>query len=77
VACLGDATTPLMTGDRPVADQAPGLRAIALALAAETSASYSQTAIDALYVVAATITLLQQRERGQAKVGEAIVLALA
>jgi hypothetical protein len=30
-----------------------------------------------LYVVAATITLLQQRERGHAKVGEAIVLALA
>ncbi len=69
---LADACTPLDdTHQPPRPPDAAALRAVALALAeGETDAA------SVLRTVAATVTLVERRSRGEAGTGEAIILAL-
>jgi hypothetical protein len=66
----------MLTGHEPISGHdAAGMRVIALALAAETG---SDKDLQSTYQsLAATVTLIQQRQAGSAPVGEAIVLAIA
>jgi energy-coupling factor transporter ATP-binding protein EcfA2 len=73
LAYLVDVVAPIYARRRePAGAPAAGLRAISLALAADCDLSD-----DTFRELAATITLLQEREQGKAPIGEAILLALA
>jgi NACHT domain len=58
------------------ATEVAGIRAVTLALASE-SVGKDVPAATAFRTVAATVTLLQARQQGTAKIGESIILALA
>jgi hypothetical protein len=78
---LTDGCTPLSTAHRPPGPpEAAALRAVALALADGTTVVGSTVpgadAPSVLRGVAATVTLAENREKGEAKAGESIVLAL-
>jgi NACHT domain len=71
----GVITAPL-SGLHPIADpQAAAVRALALGLAADGTRR-DPTSTSVFQSLAATVTLLQQRARGQVQAGEALVLAL-
>jgi hypothetical protein len=73
---LAEISTPLLSEhQRPGAPEAAGIRFLALALACD-SVSTSDGVGDTFRSIAATITLIQHRERGNAKIGESIILAL-
>jgi hypothetical protein len=77
-SCLADASTPLLNGHhRPNAPDAAGIRAVALALASDSAWRNDDIAVNVFRATAATVTLLQHREYGKAKIGESIILALA
>ncbi len=74
---LADASAPLLSGHKHSGGpEAAGIRAVALALASDT-ASRDGNAVKVFLAAAATVTLLQQREQGEARIGESIILALA
>ena len=74
---LADASAPLLSGHQHFGvPEAAGIRAIALALASDT-ANRDGNAIEVFLCAAATVTLLQQREQGEARIGESVILALA
>jgi hypothetical protein len=74
---LADASAPLLSGHQhPGGPEAAGIRAVALALASDT-ASRDGNAAGVFLAAAATVTLLQQREQGEARIGESVILALA
>ena len=74
---LADASALLLSEHQHSGDpEAAGIRAIALALASDT-ASRDGNAAEVLLAAAATVTLLQQREQGEARIGESVILALA
>ncbi|HEY1822613.1 MAG TPA: NACHT domain-containing protein [Trebonia sp.] len=78
---LADACGPMSAAHRPpTPPQAAALRAVALALAdAATTSGAGADGSDAAAVLrtaAATVTLVEQRSRGEAKSGESIILAL-
>jgi hypothetical protein len=71
---LTDACAPVYgTHQPPSPPEAAALRAVALALAA---AAPETDAPEALRAVAATVTLVESRSKGESKTGEAIILAL-
>ena len=70
-------SAPLLSGHQHSSvPEAAGIRAIALALASDT-ANRNGDAVEVFLGAAATVTLLQQRERGEAGIGESVILALA
>jgi hypothetical protein len=78
---LTDACAPVSSTHRPPAPpEAAALRAVALALAdgatAQGSTRRETDAAAVLRTVAATVTLIENRSRGEAKAGESIILAL-
>jgi hypothetical protein len=74
---LADVSAPLLSGHQHSSvPKAAGIRAIALALAIDT-ANRNGDAVEVFLGAAATVTLLQQRERGEAGIGESVILALA
>jgi hypothetical protein len=74
---LAEATAALLSGNRhPSEREMAGIRAIALALAADFRGEDDSQA-GRFRTLAATVTLLQQRDRGTAAIGESIVLATA
>lgn len=73
---LTEACEPMAATHRPLGSpQSAALRAVALALAGGASARGSGVA-GGLRAVAATVTLLESRSRGESTVGESIILAL-
>jgi hypothetical protein len=64
------------THQPPSPAEAAALRAVALALA-PGSATAGTEAPGILRTVAATVTLVEQRSKGESTTGEAIILALA
>ena len=67
-------SAPLLSGHQHSGGpEAAGIRAIGLALASDTASENGGVFLAA----AATVTLLQQREQGMAKIGESVILALA
>jgi hypothetical protein len=71
---LTDACAPMYgTHQPPSPPEAAALRAVALALAA---AAPEADVPEALRAVAATVTLVESRSKGESKTGEAIILAL-
>ena len=73
---LTDGCAPLSTTHRsPGPPEAAALRAVALALA-DGAAVPGADAPGVLRTVAATVTLAENREKGEAKAGECVVLAL-
>jgi hypothetical protein len=81
LAHLADACAPLSRTHRPPGPaEAAALRAVALALTADGAGPGSQARAtgdpDDLRAVVATITLMEQRAKGEASVGESIVLAV-
>ncbi len=63
----------------PDPPEAAALRAVALALAdgaTEGAATGGTDARSALRTVAATVTLIENRSKGESKAGESIILAL-
>ena len=73
---LTDATVPLWTAHQPPgAAEAAALRAVSLSLA-DASTAPAADAPGLLRTVAATVTLMESRARGEAPAGEAIILAL-
>ena len=73
---LTDGCAPLSTAHTPPGPpEAAALRAVALALA-DGAAVPGADAPGVLRAVAATVTLAEKREKGEAKAGESIVLAL-
>ncbi|MGD0609359.1 MAG: hypothetical protein ABSA53_37995 [Streptosporangiaceae bacterium] len=76
-SCLADTSPPFLKGHHPPdARDAAGIRAVALALASDSAGGDDDIAVNVLREVAATVTLLQHREQGKAKIGESIILAL-
>ena len=74
---LTDAVTPMLTVHQPpTVAEAAALRAVALALANGPDVDGADLA-GILRTVAATVTLAEQRSKGEATVGETIILALA
>ena len=74
---LADASAPLLSGYlHSGGPEAAGIRAVTLALASDT-ASRGGNAAEVFLAAAATVTLLQQREQGEARIGESLILALA
>ncbi len=74
---LAHAAEPLLGQHRlPATSAAAGIRAAALALAGST-AEDEKNALDTLQILAAAVTLLQQRAAGNVIIGESIVLARA
>jgi len=80
---LTDACAPLSSTHRsPGPAAAAALRAVALALAAEANAGAIGTAAGAadapgvLRTAAATVTLIENRGKGESKAGESVILAL-
>jgi NACHT domain len=74
---LADASVQVLNGnEHPDAAEAAVIRALALALASDSDDGDDNT-VNVFRAVAATITLLQQREQDKAKIGESITLALA
>jgi hypothetical protein len=78
---LTDGCAPLSSTHRPPDPQeAAALRAVALALAdgapVSGGAAQGTDAAGVLRTVAATVTLIEKREKGEATAGESIVLAL-
>jgi hypothetical protein len=59
----------------PTPPEAAALRAVALALA-ERATAPGDDAAGILRTVAATVTLVEKRAKGESKAGEAIILAL-
>lgn len=75
--CLAEALAHLLNRRQYCgAPKAAAIRMVALALAAD-SAREDLNAAEVFSTVAATVTLLQQREQGIAPIGESVVLALA
>ena len=73
---LTDAWVPLSSAHRPPAPPgAAALRAVALALA-DGDTGQGTDGREVLRTVAATVTLIENREKGTATAGEAIILAL-
>jgi NACHT domain len=73
---LTDACAPMYgTHQPPSPPDAAALRAVALALA-DGAAVPEADAPEVLRTVAATVTLIEHRSKGEAKTGEAIILAL-
>jgi hypothetical protein len=73
---LTDACAPTCDTHRPPSPaEAAGLRAVALALA-DTAAATGSDAREVLRTVAATVTVVEQRGRGESSPGESIILAL-
>jgi hypothetical protein len=73
---LADAlTTTYGTHQPPSPAEAAGLRAVALVLA-DAAAATESGAREVLGTVAATVTVVEQRSRGEASRGESIILAL-
>jgi len=64
------------THESPSPSEAAALRVVALALADSTAVPGSAAA-DVLRTVAATVTLVENRSKGESKPGESIILALA
>ncbi|HET9894684.1 MAG TPA: NACHT domain-containing protein [Streptosporangiaceae bacterium] len=76
-ACVADLAAPVLDGRRPVSRlEAATVRTIAMALAAD-KAGITDRAARMFLTLTATVTLLQQRQFGEASAGEAILLALA
>jgi hypothetical protein len=77
---LTDACAPMVAAHRPPdPPEAAALRAVALDLAenvAEGAAKAGTDAPDVLRTVAATVTLIENRSKGESKPGESIILAL-
>ena len=77
---LTEASVPLSVTHRPPDPaEAAALRAVALDLAAsvtESPATGGSDAPDVLRAVAATVTLIENRSKGESKPGESIILAL-
>jgi len=74
---LADACAPMSsTHQSPSPPEAAGLRVVALALAASATSSSSDAA-GVLRTVAATVTLIENRSKGESTTGEAVILALA
>jgi hypothetical protein len=74
---LADACAPVYgTHQPPGAHEAAALRAVALALAGGATAS-GPDAPQVLRAVAATVTLVEKRSKGESPAGESIILALA
>ena len=74
---LADACAPVSdTHQCPSPPEAAALRAVALALAASATAPGSD-APGTLRTVAATVTLIEKRSKGESTTGESIILALA
>ena len=74
---LADACAPISsTHEAPSPPEAAALRVVALALA-DSSSVPAPDAADALRTVAATVTLVESRSKGESKTGESIILALA
>jgi len=74
---LTDASAPIFTVHQPpTAAEAAALRAVALALANGPAIGRTDPS-GILRTVAATVTLVEKRSKGEATAGEAIVLALA
>ena len=77
LARLSDVTAPVFTAHQPpAAAEAAALRAVALALANGPAIGGTDPS-GILRTVAATVTLIEQRSKGEAAAGETIVLALA
>jgi hypothetical protein len=74
---LADACVPLLDKRRFDGPDTAGIRTVALALASDSMGRGDQGGADVLRVAAATITLLQRRQQGQAAIGESVILALA
>jgi hypothetical protein len=73
---LTDACAPVgSTHLPPDPPQAAALRAVALALADGAAARGPEVA-DILRAVAATVTLVEKRSKGESKIGESVILAL-
>jgi hypothetical protein len=73
---LTDACSPMWaTHKLPTPPEAAALRAVALALA-ERATAPGDDAAGILRTVAATVTLVEKRAKGESRVGEAIILAL-
>lgn len=71
------ACTPMYGAHRPPGpDEAAALRVVALALADDAAAPGSDV-LDVLRTVVATVTVVENRSRGESAAGEAIILALA
>ena len=64
------------THQSPSPPEAAAIRAVALALADGATVPGSD-APDILRTVAATVTLIENRSKGESKTGESIILALA
>jgi hypothetical protein len=74
---LADACVPMCgTHQSPSPPEAAALRVVALALADSATVPGSDAA-NVLRTVAATVTLIENRSKGESKIGESIVLALA
>jgi hypothetical protein len=74
---LADACAPMSgTHQPPSPPEAAALRVVALALAASAPAPGSD-APDILRTVAATVSLVEKRSKGESAIGESIILALA
>ena len=76
---LTEACAPLSVTHRPPDPaEAAALRAVALDLAASATegAATGANASDVLRTVAATVTLVENRSKGESKAGESIILAL-
>jgi hypothetical protein len=74
---LADASAPLLSRHQhPGGPEAAGIRALALALASDVASKDGDT-VEVFMAAAATVTLLQQREQGEARIGESVILALA
>jgi hypothetical protein len=71
-----DACVPVCdTHQPPSPPEAAALRAVALALADGATASGSD-APNVLRTIAATVTVIENRNKGESKTGESIILAL-
>lgn len=74
---LADACVPMCgTHQPPSPPEAAALRVVALALAGSATVPGSD-APSILRTVAATVTLIENRRKGESKIGESIILALA
>jgi hypothetical protein len=74
---LTDACVPMCAAHRPPGPpEAAALRAVALALA-DGATGPGTDAPSVLRTVAATVTLIENRSKGESKTGESIILALA
>jgi hypothetical protein len=73
---LTDACAPMVATHRPPDPPEPAaLRAVALDLA-ESATAGGTDAADVLRTAVATITLIENRSKGESKAGESIILAL-